>query len=173
MKKIVQIALMAALMAICSYITIPMAVPFTMQTFAVFTAVGLLGWRNGLTSILVYIAMGAVGLPVFAGFSGGFQVILGPTGGYIVGFVLTALVMGALEKPLKEVKIGRILSMIAGLVACYAFGTAWFLWVYTQNTGAIGLWTALTWCVLPFIIPDLVKIVLADTLVKRLKRHVS
>lgn len=172
MKKTVQIALMAALMVICSYITIPTAVPFTMQTFAVFAAVGLLGWRSGLYVILVFIGMGAIGLPVFSGFSGGIGVVLGPTGGYMLGFIGAALVMGALEKPFQNLRFGRMLSMFLGLLVCYAFGTAWFMWVYTQNTGAVGLWTALTWCVFPFVIPDLAKIFLAEILVKRLKKHV-
>ena len=86
-KEIVLTALMAVIMAVCSWISIPTEVPFTLQTFAVFCALLLLGGRNGFFSVLVYILLGAVGIPVFAGFSGGMGVILGTTGGYIVGFL--------------------------------------------------------------------------------------
>ena len=79
-------ALGAVIIAVCSWISIPTVVPFTLQTFAVFSVLGLLGGKRGTISVLIYILLGAVGVPVFAGFSGGFGVILGPTGGYIIGF---------------------------------------------------------------------------------------
>lgn len=72
----------AVLIAICSWISIPMTVPFTLQTFAVFLAVGVLGGKRGSLAVLIYILLGAVGIPVFAGFSGGIGVLLGNTGGY-------------------------------------------------------------------------------------------
>ena len=83
----VYIAVFAVLIAICSWISIPTTVPFTLQTFAVFLAVGVLGGKRGSLSVLIYILLGAVGIPVFAGFSGGFGILLGQTGGYIVGFL--------------------------------------------------------------------------------------
>ena len=83
-------ALGAVIIAVCSWISIPTVVPFTLQTFAVFSVLGLLGGKRGTISVLIYILLGAVGVPVFAGFSGGFGVILGPTGGYIVGFLLVS-----------------------------------------------------------------------------------
>ena len=79
------IAIFAVLMAICSWISIPMAVPFTLQTFGVFMAVGVLGGKRETFAVLIYILLGAVGVPVFAGFSGGIGVLLNTTGGYIVG----------------------------------------------------------------------------------------
>ena len=168
-RDMAYVAIFAVTIAICSWISIPTTVPFTLQTFAVFLAVGVLGGRRGTFAVLVYILLGAVGLPVFAGFSGGIGVVLGSTGGYIVGFLFTALIMWAMEKVPGNRTVVMIISMVLGLLACYAFGTVWFVVVYAQKTGPVGLWTALGWCVFPYIIPDLVKIALALVLQKRLK----
>lgn len=123
--------------------------------------------------MLAYILLGLVGAPVFAGFSGGAGVLLRPTGGYIVGFLFTALLMWAMERlPGRRLPVLG-LSMVLGLLVCYAFGTVWFMAVYARDTGPISLTTALGWCVIPFIIPDLVKIGLALSLVSQLRRHVK
>ena len=167
----VFIAVFAVLMAICSWISIPMAVPFTLQTFGVFISVGILGGKNGTLAVLIYIILGAIGVPVFAGFQGGIGVLAGSTGGYIVGFLFSALVMWAMEKFLGRKPVVQILSMVLGLIVCYAIGTVWFMVVYTNNSGAVGLGTVLGWCVIPFIIPDLVKIALAFVLSRRLRKY--
>ena len=172
-KDIALIALFTALLAVCSWISVPTAIPFTMQTFGVFLTIGLLGGKRGTAAILTYLLLGAVGLPVFSGFTGGIGHILGPTGGYILGFILTALLMWLAEALMgKSLKV-LAASMVAGLIICYAFGTAWFIIVYTKNTGEIGLATALSWCVIPYIIPDVIKIVLALMLTKRLRPFVD
>lgn len=163
----------AALMAVCSWITIPYVVPFTMQTFAVFLTVGLLGGKRGTISVIIYLLLGAMGLPVFSGFSGGIGHMMGPTGGYIIGFIFTALVMWLFERLWGTGTKVLIASMAAGLLVCYAFGTTWFIIVYTKNTGAIGLGAALSMCVVPYIIPDALKIILATLLCGRLKRFIS
>jgi biotin transport system substrate-specific component len=168
----VYIAMFAVLMAVCSWISIPTVVPFTLQTFGVFMAVSMLGGKRGTISVLVYILLGAIGVPVFANMTGGFGVILGSTGGYIVGFLFSALAMWAFEKVSGPKPVIRILSMIVALIVCYAFGTAWFMVVYARTTGAVGLGTVLGWCVIPFIIPDLLKIALAFVLSNRLRRFV-
>ena len=167
------IAIFAVLMAICSWISIPMAVPFTLQTFGVFMAVGVLGGKRGTLAVLIYILLGAIGVPVFAGFSGGIGVILNTTGGYIVGFLFSALVMWGMEALLGRKPVVQIISMVVGLIVCYALGTAWFMVVYARNTGAVGLGTVLGWCVIPFIIPDLVKIALAFVLSRKIRKYVS
>lgn len=169
-KDLVYIGLFATLIAVCSWISIPTTVPFTMQTFAIFAAVGLLGGKRGTFSVLVYILLGALGLPVFAGFSGGIGVLFGPTGGYIVGFLFTALFMWATEKAFAKMRFGYVVQMLIGLVICYLFGTLWFMFVYTQTTGAIGFTAVLGMCVIPFIIPDCIKIFLASVLVNRLQK---
>ena len=169
---IVYIAVFAVIMAICSWISIPAAVPFTLQTFGVFIAVGILGGKRGTLSVLVFILLGAIGVPVFAGFSGGLGVLAGTTGGYIIGFLFSALVMWAMEAIWGKSPVVQILSMIAGLIVCYAMGTVWFMVVYTKTSGAVSLGTVLGWCVIPFIIPDLVKIALAFVLSRRVRKLV-
>ena len=164
-----MIAVCAAVMAVCSWISIPAAVPFTLQTFAVFLTAGLLGGKRGTITVIVYILLGAIGVPVFSGFTGGIGHLLGPTGGYIIGFIFSALVMWFAENRFgKSLKV-LAASMVIGLIVCYAFGTAWFMAVYTKETGEIGLMTALGWCVFPYIIPDAVKIALAVILCRRLR----
>ena len=168
-RDMAYIAIFAVVMAVCSWISVPYVVPFTLQTFGVFLAVGVLGGKRGTLAVLVYILLGCVGLPVFAGFSGGLGAILGSTGGYILGFLFTALIMWAMEKVPGNQTFVTIVSMVLGLVLCYAFGTAWFILVYAQKAGPVGLWTALGWCVFPYIIPDLAKMALALVLRKRLR----
>ena len=139
-----------------------------MQTFGVFLAVGVLGGKRGTLAVLIYILLGAVGIPVFAGFQGGLGCLLGSTGGYIIGFLFLALVMWGFERLLGDKLWVLALSMVLGLLVCYAFGTAWFMLVYANSTGEIGLLTALGWCVFPFIPPDLLKIGLALVVSRRL-----
>lgn len=173
-KKIVamvQIALFAAMIAVCSWIQIPMTVPFTLQTFAVFCTLGILGGKSGTLSVVVYMVLGAVGVPVFAGFSGGIGVLLGTTGGYIIGFLFTALLYWLITHFFGDKLPVMILAMVLGLIVCYAFGTAWFMVVYTHANGAVGFVTALGWCVFPFILPDLAKIALAILITKRIPKH--
>ena len=169
---IVYIAGFAVIMAICSWISIPAAVPFTMQTFGVFIAVGVLGGKRGSLSVLVFVLLGAIGIPVFANFSGGIGVLAGPTGGYIIGFLFSALLMWAMEKLPGKKSVMQIVSMIAGLIVCYAFGTVWFVIVYGRMNGPIGFTAALASCVVPFIIPDIIKIALAYVLSRKLRKYV-
>ena len=169
---IVYIAVFAVIMAICSWISIPAAVPFTLQTFGVFIAVGVLGGKRGSLSVLVFILLGAIGIPVFANFSGGIGVLAGPTGGYIIGFLFSALLMWAMEKLPGKKSVMQIVSMIAGLIVCYAFGTVWFVIVYGRMNGPIGFTAALATCVVPFIIPDIIKIALAYVLSRKLRKYV-
>ena len=166
---LVYIAIGAALIAICSWISIPTAVPFTLQTFAVFAVLSILGGRRGTISVTVYILMGAVGLPVFAGFKGGIGVLFGNTGGYILGFLLTGLIYILFQKLFGQKDLTDIIALILGLIVCYAFGTAWFMHLYLKNTGEVGLMTVLSWCVFPFIIPDLIKLALAFVISRRVK----
>ena len=165
---LVYIALFAVLIAICAWISVPTTVPFTLQTFGVFLTVGLLGGKRGSMAVLVYILLGAAGIPVFSGFTGGVGRLLGNTGGYIVGFLASALVMWALEKVMGRKTWSLAVQMVLGLIACYAIGTVWFMVIYSGTSGTVGLMTVLGWCVIPFVIPDLIKIALALILTKRL-----
>lgn len=172
-QDITYIGLSTVLIAICSWISIPTTVPFTLQTLGVFLTIGLLGGKRGTISIIIYIVLGAVGLPLFAGFSGGVGIIMGNTGGYILGFLFTGLIMWAIEKLFGNSYLTLAVSMIIGLIVCYAVGTLWFITVYTQNTGSIGVISVLGLCVFPFIIPDLIKIIIALYLTKRLKKVIK
>ncbi|MBS7298607.1 MAG: biotin transporter BioY [Eubacteriales bacterium] len=165
---LVYIALGAVLITLCSWISIPATIPFTMQTFAVFFVLSALGGKRGTASIIVYVLLGAVGIPVFSQFNSGLGALLGNTGGYILGFIFTGLVYRLIVQFLGKKLWVEIFSLIIGLAVCYSFGTAWFMIVYTKANGAVGLATVLSWCVIPFIIPDLVKLGLALTLARRL-----
>lgn len=172
--SLICIAMFTAVTVVCSQIQIPLGpVPFTLQTMAVFIASGLMGARRGTLSVALYLLLGALGLPVFAQFSGGIGVILGPTGGYIVGFVLTALITGLGSDIFRKNPVALIISMTLGLLLCYAVGTAWFIFVTNRSGGNMGLMTALGYCVFPFLIPDGVKIAFSAVLVNRLSRLVQ
>ena len=166
---LVYVAIGAALIAICSWISIPTAVPFTLQTFAVFFVLLLLGGERGTIAILVYVLLGAVGVPVFAGFSGGIGILLGNTGGYILGFLFIGFIYILFTKLFKKKIVIKVASLVLGLAVCYAFGTAWFMHVYMQSSGEVGLITVLGWCVFPFIIPDLLKLALAVVIARRVE----
>ena len=186
------IAIGAAIIAVCSWITIPTPVPFTLQTFAVFAILLILGGPRGTLAIVTYVALGAIGVPVFSGFTGGIAVLLGKTGGYIIGFIIIGLLFTAASKftstnrltPASDVSrssknpfssnnskktILEIASLILGLLVCYAFGTAWFMYIYMRDTGSIGLVSVLSMCVFPFIVPDLIKLALAYIVARRVR----
>lgn len=167
--------LFAALMAICSLIVIPLGftpVPVSLGTLGVFLAGGVLGKKYGTISMVVYVLLGAVGIPVFAGFRGGIGVLAGPTGGYIIGYIAAAFIIGLLIEKLvpassservKELLIYAV-AMIAGLFVCYLLGTLWFM--ISTHTGA---WAALVSCVFPFLPGDGLKIIAGALLVRRLR----
>ena len=172
-KDLVLIAQSAAMITVCSWMSIPAAVPFTMQTFGVFLAVGLIGGRRGTAATAVYLLLGAVGLPVFSGFAGGIEHLMGPTGGYLIGFLCAALVMWLMERLFGRSMRVLVISMFAGLAVCYAFGTAWFVISGAKGSGGTGLMAALSLCVFPYIIPDIIKIALAAQLTRRLRPYVA
>lgn len=171
-RSIAYIALFVALMALCAWIAIPFTVPFTLQTFAIFAAAGLLGTKRATAAVCVYLLLGAIGLPVFSSFTGGLGALLGTTGGYLMGFVPAVLVSGVWMDRFGRSLPAMICAMALGLLACYAFGTVWFVRVYTQTKGAVGVMSALSWCVFPFILPDAVKIFLAMLVTKRVSARV-
>lgn len=169
-RDIVFIALFAVLIAVCAWISIPSIVPFTMQTFAVYLTLNFLGGKRGTVSVCVYLLLGLIGVPVFSNFNAGPGALFGATGGYMIGWIFSGLVMLLLEKMFGNKIWVQAVSMVVGLVVCYIMGTAWFMFVYAHNTGPVGLWTVLGWCVFPFIIPDMVKLGLALWLSQRLKK---
>lgn len=163
------IAIMAGITAVLAQISIPMplGVPLTLQTFAVILAGILLGSRRGSISMLVYLLLGAVGLPVFANFKGGFQNLIGPTGGFLLSFPLMVFLIG-LGVEHKEKKTFLISMIAAGMISNYAIGIA----VFCIVTGS-PVMTGLTACVLPFIPTDLIKAVLATFLGLQLRTRLQ
>lgn len=166
------IAFFTVLIVVCSWISIPTVVPFTLQTFGVFAAVAILGGKRGTISILIYMLLGLIGIPVFSGFRGGFAGLFGMTGGFIFGFLFSALAMWGIEKLFGKKQKVLICSMIVGLLICYGVGTFWFIQVYGRQTGEIGIGAVLNLCVVPFLIPDVAKISLAYMLAGKIRRYV-
>ena len=166
-RNTVLCGVFAALLCLCAWISVPAGdLSFTLQTFGVFLTLGLLGGRLGTVSILIYLLLGVVGLPVFSGFRGGIGALLSPTGGYLLGFLALALVFWLAEKyaPLW-------VAMLFGLLFCYLLGTVWLSAVYLDGS-RIGFAAAAAKCVLPFLIPDGLKLGLALLLTGKLKRFV-
>ena len=164
-QDIAACALMAALLAVCSQIQIPLpAVPINLALFAVHLTGALLGMKRGGLSVLAYVLLGIVGIPVFAGFKAGPAVLFGKTGGYILGYILCALIVGFLSRRWGVSFAKLCAAMAIGVVVCYAFGTVWFMVLTGMN-----LMTSLTYCVIPFLPGDAVKIVLAALLTLRLR----
>lgn len=176
LTDMVQIGLFAAVMAVCAWISVPAPaplVPFTMQTFGVFLTLELLGGKRGTLSILVYMLLGAVGVPVFSGFRGGMSVLFGTTGGYILGFLLTALLYWGVTHLLGRKLWVRVMALVVGLLVCYLFGTIWFSILYTQQKAPLGIGAAMMLCVVPYLLPDAVKLALAMGLSAAVKSRVK
>lgn len=167
-KDMVFVAMFAALISVCSIISIPIGqVPVTLQTFAVCLSAALLGWKRGTLSVLIYILLGAVGVPVFAGMKGGVGVLAGPTGGYIVGFLLTSLIIGFAAERWERKALPLSAAMILGVLLCYAVGTVWFMLTAETRLGE-----SLLLCVVPFLLPDAVKIAAAVLVADKLMKAV-
>lgn len=169
LRKMIFCALFAAILCVLAPITLPIGpIPLSLATFIIYLAAALLGWRLGAVAVLVYILIGAIGLPVFSGFSGGFQKIAGVTGGYIVGYIPCALLTGFFVQKFK----GRVWSypvgMVIGTILLYTLGTAWFCF----QTGT-GLLSALLICVVPFILGDAIKIAAVTAIAPGLRKRVS
>ena len=173
-RDLAYMALMAALISVCAWITIPIGpVPFTMQTFGIFAALGLLGGRRGTGAFVLYLLLGVVGLPVFAGFNSGPGVLVGVTGGYLVGFLFSCLLYWFVTSKLGTSVPVMAVTMGLGLIICYAFGTAWFIQVYTGGGNGGTLLGALGMCVFPYVIPDAIKIAVAILITRRVGKHIG
>lgn len=167
------IGIFTAIITVCSWISIPTAVPFSLQTFAIFLALLLLGGKNGFFAVCAYLLLGAVGVPVFTGFKGGIAALVGNTGGYLLGFLLLAGLYWLMSAHCGDTLLWQTLALAGGLLLCYAFGTAWFMFLYIKANGAVSLLTVLGWCVFPFLLPDAAKLAFALFLAKKLKRFVK
>lgn len=159
--------LFAALLALCAWISFPLGdVAITLQTFGIFLCLGVLGGKRGTIAIFVYLLLGAAGLPVFSGFRGGIGTLLGTTGGYLTGFLASALFYWLLT----AFKAPTFLAMTAGLLVCYLFGSFWYYTIYINNGNTVTLGFIVLKCILPYLLPDAIKLILAWRLSKKLKR---
>lgn len=172
-RDLALIPLFSVLTAVCTWIMIPGPVPFTMQTFAVFASLLILGGKRGTAAVLVYILLGLIGLPFFSGFSAGPGVLFGPTGGYIIGFIAIGLIYMLVTGLFGERDRVKGAALVVGLAVCYLFGTLWFTRVYNGSTGPVTFTAALGMCVLPFVIPDLIKLTLAFWIARQVRRRLG
>ena len=157
-KNMCYVGLFTAVIAIMAQISIPMplGVPMTMQTFAITLAAIILGAKLSTISSLIYILLGAIGLPVLAGFSGGISKFVGPTGGFLISFPIMAFIIGYAVDHRSAFKGAFVVGLIAGTVVNYIVGIAMFC-ILTQSSVAVGF----TACVLPFIPTAIIKAILA------------
>ena len=161
-KSIIITGLFTAIICVFSVITITIGpVPITLSLFAVFLSAVMLGWKKGCLAVLVYILCGAIGLPVFSGLKGGISILFGPTGGYIIGYIFIALIVGLTAERAKKLSAAKKYALtfaasFTALLICYAFGTAQYIFI-TKNP----LNYALAACVYPFVAFDIIKIIIA------------
>src|SRR5690554_2983762 len=171
-KKMVLVGMFAALLAIISpfQIIIPFSpVPITLQVIGVSLAASILGGKLGFLSVFIYTFLGAIGLPVFAGFKSGIPALVGPTGGYIIGFILSAYIIGKLVELKTEITFPYLLMVnILGLMVVYFIGTIQLSYVYTHS-----ITKALAAGVIPYIIPDIIKLVFSSILIVQVRRVLS
>lgn len=169
-KKLTLIGLMAAVLCILGPFSIPLPVspvPLSLTNFVVYITVYILGMKCGTASVLVYLLLGTAGLPVFSGFGGGLGKLVGPTGGYLIGFLFIALIQGFLMEHFPGRKTAAIAGMILGLALCYAFGTLWLAGQMNLSFGA-----ALAVGVIPYLPGDMLKIILAAIIGPKLRARV-
>lgn len=158
-KQMVLIALMTAVTCVLGPLSIPLPfspVPISLTNFAIFLAIFVLGMKNGTLSFIIYLLLGAVGVPVFSSFRGGFQVLAGPTGGYLIGFIFLALIMGFALDHFDRKLVPTIIGMIIGMVVCYAFGTVWL-----AKLLSLSFKEGLMMGVIPYLPGDAAKIIIA------------
>ena len=165
-KNMALCGMCAAVLVLCAWIAVPMGnISLTLQTFGIFLCLGVLGGKLGSLVILVYLLLGAVGVPVFSGFRGGLGALLSPSGGYLTGFLACGLIYWLITFlfPKKQV-----LAMVAGLLVCYCIGTFWYYRFYLSATSGVILLQNLL-----FLPADLVKLVLARQISKRISKKIS
>lgn len=169
----VSIAVATAIIAMCSWMTIPGGIPSTMQIFAIFTVLGLVGGRRGTASVVLYIFLGILGLPVFSQFKSGIGTILHDvSGGYIIGFLLLALLYWGVTSCFGMGSLAELFALLCGLGLCYAAGACWYTYINVLQDVEVDVYKVLLACVVPFVIPDLVKLSVSVLVVRRLRRAI-
>ena len=168
-QKIAVTGILAAIICLFAPLSFPIgAVPISLATFAIYIAACTVKAKISVPAVIIYILLGAAGLPVFSSFQGGFHIIAGVTGGYILGYIPCAIIIGLLIGKYENKKWIYPASMILGTAVCYSIGTVWYM-LQTE----VGFTAALTVCVLPFIIGDIIKISAACALGFTLRKRLS
>ena len=168
-RQMAMIGVMTAVTCIAAPFSIPIPVspvPLSLTTFILYLSVYILGTRNAFISYVIYLLLGLVGLPVFSGFTGGPAKLAGPTGGYIIGFIVMAVIAGLVIDNCHKPWI-QLIGMIVGTIVCYLFGTIWFCIVADYTFKA-----ALAVCVIPFIPADLIKMIIAMIIGPMIKKRI-
>lgn len=158
-KQMVLIALMTAVTCVLGPLSIPLPfspVPISLTNFVIFLAIFVLGMKSGTISFIIYLLLGAIGVPVFSSFRGGLQVLAGPTGGYLIGFIFLALIMGFALEHFDRKLVPTIIGMIIGMAVCYAFGTVWL-----AKLLSLSFKEGLMMGVIPYLAGDAAKIIIA------------
>lgn len=160
--------LMAAVTCLVAPISIqlPGGIPISLTNFIVYLTVFLLGWKKGTISYCIYLLIGMIGLPVFSGFTGGLSKLVGPTGGYLVGFILMAIISGYFIEVFPGKLHMYVMGMLLGTVVNYIFGTSWFI-MQTH----MALRAALAACVFPFLIGDAIKVAIATVIGPMIRKY--
>ena len=160
-------AVMAAVLCVLGPLTVPIgAVPISLANFVICLTAWLLGPKFGTLSVVLYLALGTIGIPVFSGYGAGLAKLAGPTGGYLVGYLLLAFIGGMFIEKSKGNPVVSAVGLVLGDAACYVLGTIWFMVL----TG-LDLPTSLTYCVIPYLPGDVIKIALASLLTSQLDKR--
>lgn len=170
-KNIVAIGLMAALICIAGPIAVPLPftpVPISLTNFAIYIACGIVGTKKGTMSTIVFLLLGAVGLPVFAGFSGGVSKLAGPTGGYLIGFIFCAVITGLFADMFENKIYMYPVGMVIGTAITYLFGTVW-LSMQLHLSFTQGLMMG----VIPYLPGDTIKIILATLIAYEVRTRIK
>ena len=160
-KQQVLCAVFAAVIAICAQLIIPIQpVPISLANFGILLAGGFLGRKYGTISVLIYILLGSIGLPIFAMGKSGISVLVGPNGGFIIGYITTAFITGVVTEKYMDKKYIIFVGMFMSVLTCYLCGISWFIFLTQME-----VWQAMTICVFPFILGDIVKVFAAGGLI--------
>ena len=168
-KDMVFTALFAAIFCILAPFSIPIGeVPVSVTNFLIYITIYAIGWKKATVSYIIYLLLGFVGLPVFAGFTGGISKLVSPTGGYLVGFIFTSVISGLIIEKFNYKRIPNIIGMIVGLAITYIFGTAWLAFGMGRT-----FMEALAIGVLPFLIFDFGKIIIVAIIGPELQKLIK
>jgi len=163
-REMVFTALFAAVLCVVAPFSLGVPVPLSFATLVIYIAAGSLSWKCGVLSVVLYVMLGAVGLPVFSNFRGGFHMVAGLTGGYIIGYIPLALATGVITEMFEKKIWAHVFAMVIGTILLYTIGTAWFM-LQSGNSLAVSL----ALCVTPFLIGDVLKIAVASVTAPKLR----